>query len=155
MHIKSFLTVLKTQFGLKVRQLRTDNKTECFNEWCAKRFFDLGIINQSNCIQTPQENEIEKTKHKHLLNVGKVLSFQACLPIKYWGFCILIACYVINLIRTAVVKGHFTYEFLYRKKPSITHLRSFGCECYATNLTIRINLLLVLFELSSGIFHNV
>nr|GEU44493.1 putative reverse transcriptase, RNA-dependent DNA polymerase, Gag-polypeptide of LTR copia-type [Tanacetum cinerariifolium] len=37
---------------------------------------DLGIIHQSVCAHTPQQNGIAEKKHKHLLNVARSLMFQ-------------------------------------------------------------------------------
>ena len=46
-----------------------------------------GIIHQTSCIGTPQQNERVKRKHRHILNIARSLRFQGNLPIQFWGVC--------------------------------------------------------------------
>jgi len=72
-------------------------------------------------------------KHKHILNVARALRFQAYLPIKFWGECVLIVGYVINRTPLVVLNGKISYEMLYIKPSSFNHLHVFGCLCYVHN----------------------
>ncbi|KAH9678849.1 retrovirus-related pol polyprotein from transposon RE1 [Citrus sinensis] len=78
-------------------------------------------------LDTPQQNGRVEQKHRHLLNVGRALKFQANLPLNFWGECILSAAYVINRTHTPLLD----YELLHGKPPLYAHFRSFGCLCYA------------------------
>ena len=46
-------------------------------------FFSFGIIHQTLCVYTPQQNGVVERKHRHLLEVSRALRFQASLPIKF------------------------------------------------------------------------
>lgn len=59
-------------------------------------YFDYGMEHQNNCTDTPQQNGVVKRNHRHLLEVAFALRFQAHLPIKFWGECVLTASYLIN-----------------------------------------------------------
>ncbi|XP_015164024.1 uncharacterized protein [Solanum tuberosum] len=129
--LKVFLQYVKTQFGKSVKVLRPDNGTEFVNSVCAQLFKDLGIIHQRSCPYTPQQNGVAEMKHRHLLEVTRALRFQAKIPLKYWGHCVLAAAYVINRLPSSVLQFQTPYEKLYGSPPVLTHLRTIGCLCFA------------------------
>ncbi|KAI5330645.1 hypothetical protein L3X38_030043 [Prunus dulcis] len=130
--IKSFFSWVQTQFNLPVKTLRSDNGSEFLS---LQTFFrDKGTIFQHSCPYTPQQNGIVERKHRHLLNVGRALRFQANIPLRFWGESLQTACYLINRLPTPLLKHKSPYEILHQKSPDYSNLRVFGCLCYATNL---------------------
>ena len=88
------------------------------------------MLHETSCVYTPQQNGHVEWKNRHLLNVARVLIFQASLPIRFWGECILTATYLINCTPTKLYKLKSPYEVLFGKSPSYTHFLVFGCLCY-------------------------
>lgn len=132
--LKNFLLMVNTQFGVKVKVLRSDNDTEFMNINCKELFDSLGIVHQTSCAYTPQQNGVVERKHGHILNTARALRLQSNVPIKYWGHCVKTAVYLINKIPSAVLNGKSPHEMLYGITPQLTHLRVFGCLCFTSVL---------------------
>ena len=133
--IKAFVAMAKTQFDSTIRIIRTDNAMELSNSHTALDFFaTTGILHQTSCVQTPQQNGVVERKHKHLLEISRALLMQSSLPIKYWGECVLTATYLVNRMPTKVLAGKTPYELLHGTAPSYDYLRAFGCLCFMSTL---------------------
>ncbi|CAH9112797.1 unnamed protein product [Cuscuta epithymum] len=127
--LKQFIMLVDRQFNKRVKIVRSDNGTEF---QCLKNYFlDHGIIFQTTCVYTPQQNGRVERKHRHILNIARTLRFHAHLPIDFWGECVLTACYLINRLPSPILEYKSPYELLYNKRPNYDHLRVFGCLCYA------------------------
>ena len=89
-----------------------------------------GIVLETTCPHTPQQNGVVERKHRHLLDTARALRFEANLPKMFWGECVLTAAYIINRLPSKTL-GHKTpYELLYNQKPEYDHIRVFGCLTY-------------------------
>ena len=73
--------MIKTQYNKFVKIVRSDNGTE-FRP--LTRFFEEnGILLQTSCVHTPQQNGQVEWKHRHILEVARALRFQASLRIEF------------------------------------------------------------------------
>jgi len=94
--IQNFYHMVHTQFNTKVKVLRSDNGREFSSRPMTKFYAEHGILHQTSCIDTPQQNGRIERKHRRILDVARALQFQAHLPIAFWGECVLTTVYLIN-----------------------------------------------------------
>ncbi|XP_059316207.1 uncharacterized protein LOC132067093 [Lycium ferocissimum] len=83
--LRTFLYQLTTQFNVVLKIVRSDNGTESFNKNCHALFDSHGIIHQSSCVYTSQQNGILERKHRHILDGARALEFSFSILDRYWG----------------------------------------------------------------------
>ena len=128
-----FYNYVLTQFGTKIKILRSDNGGEytsnAFKEFVGKH----GIVHQTSCAYTPQQNGVAERKNRHLMEVARAMMFDRSVPKTYWGDAVMTAAHLINRLPTRNLGDSSPYEVLYNTKPSIDHFESFWicllCVC--------------------------
>lgn len=132
--LSQFFQQVTTQFGKNIKILRCYNGSE-FN--LSTLFHKFGTVIHHSYVERPQQNARVEKKHQHLLNVARSLFFQSHIPLGYWGDCVLTASYLINHTLSSIFQhSHLTpFHILFNKPPKYSHLRSFGCLCFASTLT--------------------
>lgn len=106
-----FFSMVLRQCDKQVNIVRSDNAMEFTR--MKQYFLNEGILFQTSCVGTPQQNGRVERKHQHILNVAPALRFQGNLPINFWGECVLTVGYLINRTPSSVLNGQTTYSTLY------------------------------------------
>ena len=86
---KEFYSVIETQFHTRIQFIRTENGKEYFNSILGRYFKKGGIIHQSICCDTPQQNGIAERNNRHLLEVVTSIMFTIGVPKYLWGEAVL------------------------------------------------------------------
>ena len=81
--LRAFLISVETQFDATVKVIRSDNGLEFKDKTALDFYKEKGIIHQTSCVDTPQQNGVVERKHQHLLQVCRALMFQSHLPTKF------------------------------------------------------------------------
>ena len=71
--IKKKFNEIKTQFCELLRVFRTDNALEYIQRDVSLMCEEQGIVHQTSCPRTSQQNGVAERKHRHLLDVTKLL----------------------------------------------------------------------------------
>jgi len=124
-NIVVFCNMIKNQFSKSVKICRTDNGTEFVNSRVNGFFEKEGILHQTSCVHTPQQNGVVERKHRHLMNVARSLLFQSHLPLNLWGETILTATFLINRVPSSVLNGKTPFEMIFDRLPNFNMLRTF------------------------------
>jgi len=120
-----------------ILQLRgqSDNAKDYFNHdlisFCQKE----GIIHESSCAKTPQQNEIAERKNRHLLDQTRALLFQHKVLKSFWGEAVLTAYYLINRLPSTILASKSPMDVLSSFYPNVSTSnqlvpRIFGCVSF-------------------------
>lgn len=131
--LRDFFCMVKTQFEKYIKCLRTDNGTKFQISQVDSLLKKFGTLDQSSCVYSPQQNGVVERRHMSILDMARTLRFQVSIPLKFWGFCVSTAVYILNRFPTMLLKGKSPFEILFGKPPTIQHFRVFGSLCYASD----------------------
>ncbi|PRQ56600.1 putative RNA-directed DNA polymerase [Rosa chinensis] len=130
----AFHNLVCTQYDAHVKIFRSDNGGEFVNHSFHDYFQHHGIIHQTSCPQTPEQNGVSERKNRHLLDMARSLLLSANMPKYLWGETVLCASHLINRLPSAHLQGRVPLEVLshYVSIPSSNTLpaRVFGCVAY-------------------------
>ncbi|PKU79659.1 Retrovirus-related Pol polyprotein from transposon TNT 1-94 [Dendrobium catenatum] len=127
--------MIQNQFGVKIRRFRSDNAKDYFNQTLFSYFQNEGIIHESSCVHTPQQNGVAERKNGHLLATTRAFLFHYNTPKSYWGEALLTATYLINRLPSTALGLKSPMETLSSFYPEFrTHHniapKVFGCTAY-------------------------
>lgn len=77
---QSFHVMIQTQFSAKIQILSSDNRGEFVNHRFQACFQLHGLLHETSCSQTPQQNGISKKKNWHILETARALLLAPHVP---------------------------------------------------------------------------
>ena len=133
---QNFHAEIRTLFNTSFRILSSDNAKEYFSTSFSSFMSSHGILHQSSCAYTPQQNGVAKRKNRHLVETARTLLLHHKVPQRFWGDAILAVCYLINRMPSFVLHAQIPHSILLSTQP-LFYLppRVFGCICFVHNLT--------------------
>ncbi|KAK3014747.1 hypothetical protein RJ639_009902 [Escallonia herrerae] len=90
-------------YNARIQVLRSDNGGEYLSAELQQYLKAHGIIHQTTCSNTPQQNGVAKRKNCHLLEVVRASLIEAHLPLSYWGEALISAAYLINRVPSRTI----------------------------------------------------
>ncbi|KAL0641872.1 hypothetical protein Bca4012_102526 [Brassica carinata] len=127
---KNFQAYVTNHYNAKIKIFRSDNGGEYTGQAFKLHLSQHGILHQTSCPYTPQQNGVAERKNRHLMEVARSMMFQSNVPKKFWSDAVATACYLINRTPTLILQGQSPFEVLNQYKPSLEHMKIFGCLCF-------------------------
>ncbi|KAM2798566.1 hypothetical protein COP1_003513 [Malus domestica] len=131
---QQFYRMIGNQFSLPIKVLRSDNGGEYLNFELSQFFAEHGILHETTCPQTPQQNGVAERKNRHILETTRALLIGAHAPHAYWANAVTYSVYLLNRMPSRVHNFRTPMEVLtdYVTLPSSLQLspRIFGCVAY-------------------------
>jgi hypothetical protein len=131
---RSFHQMIVTQFNTCIKVIRSDNGGEYFKTELLEFINSKGILHQTTCPYSPQQNGVAERKNRHILEVTRTLLIDGNVPSHLWGEAVNSAVYLINRTPSSVHNFRRPLDVLsdHCVLPPIVHLppHVFGCVIY-------------------------
>lgn len=127
---KKFYALVQNQFNVQIQAIRTDNGTEYVNKIFGTFMSEQGILHQTSCPNTPQQNGVAERKNRHILEVARALMFTMNVPKFLWSEAVLTATYLINRTPLRVTGMKSPCELILKDNTFVVPPKLFGCTCF-------------------------
>ena len=134
---QKFFAEIHNQFHTSIRILRNDNALEYLSAHFSDFLSSRGILHQSSCVYTPQQNGVAERKNYHLVETAHTFLLHHTIPQRFWGDAILTACYLINRMPSSILGDQVPHSLLFPNQPLFClppHV--FECTCFVHVLTL-------------------
>lgn len=127
---KEWLQLVENETGKTVKKFRTDGGGEFtsneFEDFCKSK----GIKRQLTTPHTPQQNGVVERRNRTVMEMARCMLKGKGLPNQFWAEAVNTAVYILNRSYTKALDGKTPHEAYSGKKPSVSHFKVFGSECY-------------------------
>ena len=128
-HFQQWRAMAERQSGKHLKTFRSDNGGEFVSIEFSNCLSAAGIIHQTTIPGNPQQNGVAERFNRTLLDMARAMIHGAGISKKFWGEALTAANYIHTRSSTSSLDGEKTpFELWHLIKPSIHHLRVFGCK---------------------------
>ncbi|UYV75014.1 hypothetical protein LAZ67_12002096, partial [Cordylochernes scorpioides] len=128
--IKDYVISAHTEFGKNIQTIRTDNGREYVNRQVEEFLNQSGIKHQLTVPYSPAQNGVAERKNRSLMEMTRCIMFDSGLPQSLWAEAVTTANYLHNRIPSKA-SDKTPFELWTNRKPSLKHLKRFGCKAFA------------------------
>ncbi|XP_077228362.1 uncharacterized protein LOC143861311 [Tasmannia lanceolata] len=110
-----FYAEITNQYSCSLKCLRTDNACEYFSDRQGFQEFlsSRGIIHQSSCAHTSQQNGVAERKIRYLVDIARSILYQMHVPKPFWADAMLTACFLANRLPSSVLSNRSPFSVLH------------------------------------------
>jgi transposase InsO family protein len=128
---KEFRALMKTQFGVNIKRFRNDQGGEYVSNELKEYLNEKGIIVDPHPANTPQWSGVAERFNRTVVEKARCIMFEAKVEEKLWAEAINTATFLIRRTPTRSLNFITPHEKLFKKKPNINAIRTFGCTVQA------------------------
>jgi transposase InsO family protein len=128
--LKRFLRRAQNEFGMRIKNIRSDNGTEFKNSQIEGFLEEEGIKHEFSSPYTPQQNGVVERKNRTLMDMARTMLDEYKTSDRFWGEAVNTACYAINRLYLHQILKKTSYELLTGKKPNVSYFRVFGSKYF-------------------------
>jgi hypothetical protein len=122
---------VETVTGQHINYFRSDGGGEYDSDVFRTYLRERGIHHEITNAYTPQENGVSEQMNRTIMEMARCLLHDSGLPRTFWGYTVLHSAHILNILPSCALNTQTTpEEILIGNKPSIAHLRIFGCTAY-------------------------
>ena len=123
--------MVENQCNQKIKVLRSDQGGEYisreFEEYCQ----NVGIQRQLTAAYSPQQNGVAERKNRVIDDMANSMLQEKGMPKSFWAEAVNTAVYILKRSPTKAVPNRTPFEAWFGQKHVISHMKIFGCICYA------------------------
>ncbi|GKC39790.1 retrovirus-related pol polyprotein from transposon TNT 1-94, partial [Tanacetum coccineum] len=134
-HFRKFKAMVEKQSGKYLKVFRTDREGEFLSKEFVAFCDDHGIKRELTAPYPPEQNGVAERKNRTVVEMTRSMLKSKGLPNSFLAEGVATAVYLLNISPTKAVWNETPYEAWCGNKPSVSHLRVFGCICYALRTT--------------------
>jgi len=128
---KTYCNEIKTETGIIIKTIRSDNggefKNEKMNQFCKS----MNISQQFTIPYNPQQNGMSERMNRTLIETTRCMIEESKMDKTYWLEAMMTATKLRNVISTKTLNYKSPHELVMGRPPKLSHLRIFGTMCYA------------------------
>jgi hypothetical protein len=128
--LKRFLRRAQIGFELKVKKIRSDNRSKFKNLQVKEYLEDEGIKHEFSTPYTPQQNGVVERKNMMLIDMARTMLGEYKMTEQFWSEAVNTACHAINRLYLHRLLKKTSYELLTGNKPNVSYFRVFMRKCY-------------------------
>lgn len=126
----AFHKLVEKQIGKSVKIFQSDGGGEFSKKEFLDYLSDHGIAHRLSCPGTPEQNGVAKRKHRHIVELGLAMLYQASEPKRFWVEAFATSVFLINRLPSSQLKMGCPYNELFNEDPVYSCMQVFGCLCF-------------------------
>jgi hypothetical protein len=129
-YLVNFKVEVENLIDKKIKTIRSDNGGEYTSKELVAFCKEVGIRRELIVPHTPQQNGVDEINNKTIEESVKAMMNDQKLSMFIWEEAVMIVVYIHNRSLHRILKNVTPEEYFSGKKPSVEHLRIFGCPIY-------------------------